>query len=123
MKAIVFLLFLFVASLLHGQDKPKQEDNCCCTTYDTNACLTKVIKKLDVDLNAAYEEAMKRSIHPDKLRAAERLWLRYRDSQCDYESKEYEGGTIAGQIGGFCITRLTRQRIDHLKLIVEEQGH
>ncbi len=50
-----------------------------------------------------------------KLRAAERLWLRYRKTNCDAEASIYEGGTIQPLIELRCMARLTRERAAELK--------
>lgn len=50
-----------------------------------------------------------------KLRAAERLWLRYRKSNCAAEASIYEGGTIQPLIELRCMARVTRERAAELK--------
>lgn len=50
-----------------------------------------------------------------KMRAAERLWLRYRKTNCDAEASIYEGGTIQPLIELRCMTRVTRERTAELK--------
>ena len=50
-----------------------------------------------------------------KLRAAERLWLQYRKTNCDAEASIYEGGTIQPLIHLRCMTRLTRERAAELR--------
>ena len=50
-----------------------------------------------------------------KFRAAERLWLQYRKSNCEAEASIYEGGTIQPLIQLRCTARLTLERADELK--------
>jgi uncharacterized protein YecT (DUF1311 family) len=50
-----------------------------------------------------------------KLRAAERLWLSYRKSNCEAEASVYEGGTIQPLIRLRCMARVTRERAAELK--------
>jgi uncharacterized protein YecT (DUF1311 family) len=50
-----------------------------------------------------------------KLRAAERLWLKYRKTNCDAEASTYEGGTIQPLIELRCTARVTRERAAELK--------
>jgi uncharacterized protein YecT (DUF1311 family) len=50
-----------------------------------------------------------------KLRAAERLWLRYRKSNCEAEASIYEGGTIQPLVELRCMARVTRERAAELK--------
>jgi uncharacterized protein YecT (DUF1311 family) len=50
-----------------------------------------------------------------KLRATERAWLRYRQTNCDAEASIYENGTIQPLIELRCMTRVTRERAAELK--------
>ena len=68
-----------------GQPVKNEEDSCCCTTYDTNMCLSKVEKKVDQELNTVYQDALKRwNDDPEnaELRDAESDWMAYRDATC-----------------------------------------
>jgi uncharacterized protein YecT (DUF1311 family) len=61
------------------------------------------LKRADAALNAAYAEAMKQarpdspedafgmlgSVRPEGIRAAERLWIRYRDAWADFGTSQY----------------------------------
>ena len=116
MKLLCTLLFIVsAAALIHPQDRPKhEEDACCCTTYDTNVCLSKVLDKLDVELTKAFQAALKDAENPKQLKKSQEFWIAYRDAQCQAESDQYKGGTIAPQVNGFCHARITRQRIAEL---------
>ena len=50
-----------------------------------------------------------------KFRAAERLWLKYRKSNCGAEASIYEGGTIQPLVELRCTARVTRERAAELK--------
>ena len=54
-----------------------------------------------------------------KMRAAERLWLRYRKTNCDAEASIYEGGTIQPLIQLRCMARLTRGRAAELRAQIQ----
>jgi uncharacterized protein YecT (DUF1311 family) len=62
---------------------------------------------------ALYEDLEPRS--RVKLRAAERLWLGYRKSNCDAEASIYEGGTIQPLIRLQCMARVTLERAAELR--------
>ena len=71
---------------------------------------------------AAELKRVRDGLYPDleprsraKFRAAERLWLGYRKSNCDAEASIYEGGTIQPLIELQCMARLTRERAAELK--------
>ena len=50
-----------------------------------------------------------------KLRAAERVWLGYRKTNCDAEASIYENGTIQPLIQLRCMTRLTQERAAEIR--------
>jgi uncharacterized protein YecT (DUF1311 family) len=103
MKLLCTLLFIVsTAALIHPQDHPKhEEDACCCTTYDTNMCLSKVLDKLDGELTKTYEATLKHVGNPKQLKKSQEFWIAYRDAQCQAEADQYKGGTIAPQVQGF----------------------
>ena len=93
-----FSLSMFAQGPQKGCAKPlmNEEDSCCCTTYDTNICLSKVATKVDQELNTVYQDALERwKEDPEnvELRDAERLdCLPRRDLQGG--SRHLSGGTI-----------------------------
>jgi len=113
-------LTVFAQHPQKNSDQPvkNEEDNCCCTTYDTNICLLKVQGKVDQELNQTYQSALKRwneDPNREELRQAERAWVSYRDASCKAEGDLYKGGTIMPSIEMHCIIRLTRQRMAEIK--------
>ena len=92
---------------------------CCCSTLETNLCLVKVQKKLDAELNQTYQLALRHMKNSEEnasnLRRVERQWLFYREEACKAESDLYKGGSIAPQIFGFCLVKLTKRRIADIK--------
>lgn len=68
------------------------------------------LERARADLSADLEPRTRQ-----KLRAAERLWLRYRKANCDSEADIYEGGTIQPLIQLRCMARVTRERAAELK--------
>lgn len=71
----------------------------------------------DRKLNAAYAQAMKAM--PDdearqKLKAAQRAWLAYRDAQAEVEADVARGGTMAPCLRAGTMTELTGQRTAEL---------
>jgi uncharacterized protein YecT (DUF1311 family) len=101
-----------------GESAKNEEDNCCCTTYDANMCLSKVQDKADQELNQSYQSALKRwNVGPstEELRQAQQAWVTYRDATCKAEGNLYKGGTIMPSVEMRCVIRLTRQRIAEIK--------
>ena len=87
------------------------------TSPQQMACAEREFKAASDQLKRAraklYEDLEPRS--RVKFRAAERLWLRYRKSNCDAEASIYEGGTIQPLIELRCMARVTRERAAELQ--------
>lgn len=85
------------------------------------ACAERKFKEATAELKRVraqlYEDLEPRS--RVKLKAAERLWLGYRKSNCDTEASIYEGGTIQPLIQLQCMGRVTRERADELKAQIQ----
>ncbi|MGA2420824.1 MAG: lysozyme inhibitor LprI family protein [Candidatus Acidiferrum sp.] len=104
------------------------------TQLATNECFGKLFESSDAQLNIAYNHivnAMKKNLSTslqkndqsavtydqtamDKLLAAQRAWLTYRDANCDSIKFQYEGGSIQPTIWAQCMNETTQQRITTL---------
>ncbi len=74
-------------------------------------------QKADVKLNAVYKKVMAWQIDAagrEKLKKAERLWVQFRDAECESEADEARGGTIAPMVYSNCGERLTLERTAQL---------
>ncbi len=92
-----------------------------------NICAHEAYKAADKDLNAVYGRAMAAMKDMDRylegelkgaaraLRAAQRAWIVFRDKACESNGFQARGGTMESMLIGRCKTRLTRERIGHLK--------
>jgi uncharacterized protein YecT (DUF1311 family) len=49
-----------------------------------------------------------------RLVAAQRLWIQYRDANCSAERDLYEGGTAASPVHLACLEAMTRARTKEL---------
>jgi len=82
-----------------------------------NRCAEEEFQAADRELNDAYGRlmaALNDEGRRDKLRSAQRAWIRFRDSKCRYESADNEGGSIYPLVYAGCLTRLTRVRSKEL---------
>lgn len=110
-----FILLLFAPVLCARQSAidPCTEG----TSPQQMACAEREFKAASDQLKRAraelYEDLEPRS--RVKFRAAERLWLGYRKSNCGAEASIYEGGTIQPLIELRCMARVTRERAAELK--------
>ena len=58
----------------------------------------------------------------DKLRAAERAWVDYRNAQCTFEGASAEGGSMQPMVIAGCAKALTLRRTAELKAILACDG-
>lgn len=90
------------------------------TTVDMVSCMNDEMALQDKALNMVYQQALA-ALPIDqrqKLRAAQRVWLDFRQKDCDvFYGKET--GTIASIDAGGCMIRHTVSRIGDLRLIAE----
>ena len=57
----------------------------------------------------------------ESLLEAQRGWLRYRDGQCALEGYAARGGSMEPMLLSGCKARLTRQRTEELKALIETE--
>lgn len=95
-------------------------------TLEINACGKLTLEKKDKELNAAYQQLMKRLVSEGKgddtnyaevkkhLTEAQRSWIKFRDSDCKGMLTFYESGTIRGSVYYRCLAERTEQRTKEL---------
>lgn len=90
-------------------DPPRaaEEESCDGGTYQVGECLSALTEKWDKRLNAAYQEALKAALarQREKLRAPQRLWVQFRNANCDYCA--FGEGSIARVEVADCTDRMT----------------
>jgi len=82
-------------------------------------CTSAEIEVQDARLNAAYQQAM-RGLEDgprQKLREAQRAWIKFRDSKCASESQS--GGTMDILNGGGCVLEATVRRTIELEAMAD----
>jgi uncharacterized protein YecT (DUF1311 family) len=106
------------------QDDVDREDPCpgSNTQFELNQCAARARDKADAELNKVYRELMKDAGTTEraKLRAAQLAWIKFRDTQCDYESVGNKGGSIYPMVVSFCLARVTGARVKQLQEILRE---
>ena len=141
----IALIILFSAAVVLAQETQKSDDpqhacDAAMSQMDLNQCAGEQYHKADVRLNAVYRktlEIMQRDLGNaqaerdpqlvkynqqaiEKIKAAERAWIQYRDLHCDAASQQYEGGSMRPMIWGFCMAETTLDRIKELKSAYED---
>ena len=143
MSSVVFAILLTVTFLTAPtSQKPErpsavQADPCAkaMSQRDLNACWGQQYKEADAHLNATYRKLvalMEKDLARDSqqnyadmvkfdetalldLKKTERLWILYRDSECDAAEQQIDGGSMAPMTWAVCMMDVTEDRIKELK--------
>ena len=91
---------------------------------EMNRCAAEEYKKADAELNRVYQQLLPKleAAHKEKLKAAQRSWLAFRDAHCDYEAFIFEGGTMQPLIQASCLEAVTRERTKQLRASLQENS-
>jgi uncharacterized protein YecT (DUF1311 family) len=112
------------AAAASEQDDVDLEDPCpgSNSQHELNRCAARARDKADAELNKVYRELMKDmgATERAKLRAAQLAWIKFRDTQCDYESVGNKGGSIYPMVFSFCLAKITTPRVKQLQDILRE---
>jgi len=108
-------VMLALGSIAHAGDQGEGEQSCDGNTFQMVECLKAKTAQWDKRLNAAYQKAVQDagSAQRDPLRAAQRLWVQYRDANCLYYGMGE--GTIARLDAGECMRSMTEARAKELE--------
>jgi uncharacterized protein YecT (DUF1311 family) len=81
-----------------------------------NQCAYLFYQTEDKKLNQAYKKviATLEASRKQKLVTAQQNWIKFRDSSCDFERSEVEGGSISPTIYYGCMQQLTKIRTKQL---------
>lgn len=106
---------LALASAAHAGDQGEPEKSCDGSTYEMVECLKAKTAEWDKRLNTAYQKAVQDAVPAQRepLRAAQRLWIQYRDANCLYYGMGE--GTIARLEAGECMRSMTEARAKELE--------
>lgn len=107
------------AGLAGSKEDPFKGTNCARAQVqmELDYCAGKDFEAADKKLNALYRKLMAGYDAKNQalLMAAEKNWLAYRDSECELETAESEGGTIHPMESSICLTEKTKARIRELQ--------
>ena len=116
MCAASMLAMLSSAAVANDAGDPDQ--SCDGSTAEMVDCLGAKTARWDKRMTIAYQEALKHAASPqqhDQLRAAQRLWIQYRDANCLYYG--LGEGTIARVDAAECVRSMTEARARELENI------
>jgi len=89
-------------------------------TYPMLDCIADEMKTQDARLNGAYQ-ALRGSLSAERKQAlltAQRLWIKYRDANCDFYN-DPEGGSYQRLLANECMLRETAERAKELETLSE----
>jgi uncharacterized protein YecT (DUF1311 family) len=118
-RLMVIASIVALASAAHAGDQGDPEKSCEGNTFEMVECLKTRTAQWDKRMTVAYQQALKDAVpqQRDQLRAAQRLWIQYRDANCLYYGMGE--GTIARIDAGECMRNMTQARAREL----EDIGH
>ncbi|HEY7843188.1 MAG TPA: lysozyme inhibitor LprI family protein [Bradyrhizobium sp.] len=107
----------FMPAAAQAGDAGDPEQTCDGSTPEMVDCLAVKTARWDKRMTIAYQQAMKDAParQRDQLRAAQRLWIQYRDANCLYY--DLGEGTIARIDASGCQRRMTEARARELENI------
>jgi uncharacterized protein YecT (DUF1311 family) len=101
---------LVLAPVVRAGAQSEGEPSCDGNTFQMVECLKAKTAQWDKRLNVAYQKAVQdaQPAQREQLRAAQRLWIQYRDANCLYYGMGE--GTIARLDAGECMRSMTEAR-------------
>lgn len=100
---------------LNCEDAITQAEMNICTANEAreaNEKLNEVYKKLQEKVQGTPQEA--------RLIKAQRAWVAFRDADCEYSQRRYDGGSIMSAIYALCVVDLTEKRTQRLEEYLEQ---
>ncbi|MDF2388411.1 lysozyme inhibitor LprI family protein [Nostoc ellipsosporum NOK] len=87
------------------------------TQLEINRCAQLSYQNADQKLNKVYQQLLPKlsRSRKQKLIAAQSAWIKFRDTSCEFEKSEYEGGSVAPTIYFGCLEKNTKQRTQELQ--------
>ena len=101
------------------------------TQTDMNYCADQDYRRADAELNRIWPQALQRAkaldrdvggaVAEQRLRAAQRAWIAYRDAQCEVAGLEAYRGTMEPMLVAFCLKDMTERRTNDLRMALQPQ--
>ena len=109
------VVLCLLASTAHAGDQGDPAQSCDGNTFEMVECLKAQTAQWDKRMTIAYQQALKDAVpaQHDQLRAAQRMWVQYRDANCLYYG--LGEGTIARLDAGECMRSMTEARAKELE--------
>ncbi len=113
--ALAGVLLFATVTLAEDEKKDIPDPQCDGGTFDMVKCLDDATAKWDKRLNEAYRETFQEGPREQRaqLRKAQRLWLQFRDANCEYYG--LSEGSIAHVLAATCRFDMTKARAKELE--------
>ena len=108
-----------VVTAASTRDDPRTSEK---TQTDMNRNYDHELEVADAELDKVYKGAMTQASSArakDALRNAERAWIKYRDSECKFETLGASGGTAYPVVAVICLTIKIRARTQELQEVLD----
>lgn len=92
------------------------------TQTELNICSFKEYQAADKTLNKTYNQYLTtlNTTQKKQFKTVQLNWIKYKESDCKYQSSAYQGGSIQPLVENSCLTEKTKQRTQELKAYLEE---
>ena len=110
--------FLYAsAAMLLFAAAPAQAADCdnAGTQIELDRCAMQEYQAADDQLNNVYTQVMAQAADKEALRQSERDWIKFRDSSCEQETADSEGGSMHPMLVSQCMAEKTRARTRELR--------
>jgi uncharacterized protein YecT (DUF1311 family) len=110
LNTCMMVALLIMAAPARAQTEPEMPAECDGNTSEIVDCVTRQAKVWDRRLNEAYQKKLQavQGSQREQLRAAQRLWVQYRDANCHYYA--LGEGTISRVEAAECMRSMTETR-------------
>jgi uncharacterized protein YecT (DUF1311 family) len=81
-------------------------------------------EKADKKLNVVYKQLINGLDQKEKqmLIQVQKDWIKFRDSYCEFEAEENEGGSMQPMVEAMCLEEITNIRIKQLEQSIKSRG-
>src|SRR5262245_24058654 len=118
----LFLAFALVGSLGTQAQKrakpaaPAKNPSCANAQAQSemNQCAYDDFQKADAELNRVYQQLLLKTDREEKLKAAQRAWVAFRDADCEYDASDSAGGSLEPLLRYSCYETATKTRTNQL---------
>jgi uncharacterized protein YecT (DUF1311 family) len=108
---ILLITFLLPLSSAHAQTQGQMNQEAAAEFKKADAQLNKIYPQVLAKLDAEGKE---------KLKAAQRAWVAFRDAQAELDADTARGGTMAPLLRATSLTQTTEDRITQLKAFLKD---